>query len=269
MISIDNVSFGYGQKEPVIRDLTVEVGNGRIYGLFGKNGSGKTTLLKLMAGLIFARRGSIRADGRDVSKRQVETLRNIFFMQAEFRFGRTSLEKFINLHKPFYPAFSMDILEDCLTESGMSMNTEKLDTLSTGEKKKVMFSIALASGSEYLLLDEPMNGMDIPSRGIFRKLLLKHLGEDRTAVISTHIASDMENILSDIMILSDEGKMFSRTLEEISEKYCFGYAVSGEGALYAEPCAGGYRVISERKGGSPTEIMTELLFNAVTKGRLE
>ena len=269
MISIDNVSFGYGQKEPVIRDLTVEVGNGRIYGLFGKNGSGKTTLLKLMSGLLFARRGSIRADGRDVSKRQVETLRNIFFMQAEFRFGRRSLEKFINLHKPFYPAFSMDILEDCLTESGMSMNTEKLDTLSTGEKKKVMFSIALASGSEYLLLDEPMNGMDIPSRGIFRKLLLKHLGEDRTAVISTHIASDMENILSDIMILSDEGKMFSRTLEEISEKYCFGYAVSGEGALYAEPYAGGYRVISERKGGSPTEIMTELLFNAVTKGRLE
>lgn len=269
MISIDNVSFGYGQKEPVIRDLTVEVGNGRIYGLFGKNGSGKTTLLKLMSGLLFARRGSIRADGRDVSKRQVETLRNIFFMQAEFRFGRTSLEKFINLHKPFYPAFSMDILEDCLTESGMSMNTEKLDTLSTGEKKKVMFSIALASGSEYLLLDEPMNGMDIPSRGIFRKLLLKHLGEDRTAVISTHIASDMENILSDIMILSDEGKMFSRTIEEISEKYCFGYAVSGEGALYAEPCAGGYRVVSERKGGSPTEIMTELLFNAVTKGRLE
>lgn len=269
MISIDNVSFGYGQKEPVIRDLTVEVGNGRIYGLFGKNGSGKTTLLKLMSGLLFARRGSIRADGRDVSKRQVETLRNIFFMQAEFRFGRRSLEKFINLHKPFYPAFSMDILEDCLTESGMSMNTEKLDTLSTGEKKKVMFSIALASGSEYLLLDEPMNGMDIPSRGIFRKLLLKHLGEDRTAVISTHIASDMENILSDIMILSDEGKMFSRTLEEISEKYCFGYAVSGEGALYAEPYAGGYRVVSERKGGSPTEIMTELLFNAVTKGRLE
>lgn len=269
MISIDNVSFGYGQKEPVIRDLTVEVGNGRIYGLFGKNGSGKTTLLKLMSGLLFARRGSIRADGRDVSKRQVETLRNIFFMQAEFRFGRTSLEKFINLHKPFYPAFSMDILEDCLTESGMSMNTEKLDTLSTGEKKKVLFSLALASGSEYLLLDEPMNGMDIPSRGIFRKLLLKHLGEDRTAVISTHIASDMENILSDIMILSDEGKMFSRTLEEISEKYCFGYAVSGEGALYAEPCAGGYRVVSERKGGSPTEIMTELLFNAVTKGRLE
>lgn len=269
MISLENVSFSYGQKEPVIRDLTVEVGNGRIYGLFGKNGSGKTTLLKLMSGLLFARRGSIRADGRDVSKRQVETLRNIFFMQAEFRFGRTSLEKFINLHKPLYPAFSMDILEDCLTESGMSMNTEKLDTLSTGEKKKVMFSIALASGSEYLLLDEPMNGMDIPSRGIFRKLLLKHLGEDRTAVISTHIASDMENILSDIMILSDEGKMFSRTLEEISEKYCFGYAVSGEGALYAEPCAGGYRVISERKGGSPTEIMTELLFNAVTKGRLE
>lgn len=269
MISLENVSFSYGQKEPVIRDLTVEVGNGRIYGLFGKNGSGKTTLLKLMSGLLFARRGSIRADGRDVSKRQVETLRNIFFMQAEFRFGRTSLEKFINLHKPFYPAFSMDILEDCLTESGMSMNTEKLDTLSTGEKKKVMFSIALASGSEYLLLDEPMNGMDIPSRGIFRKLLLKHLGEDRTAVISTHIASDMENILSDIMILSDEGKMFSRTLEEISEKYCFGYAVSGEGALYAEPCAGGYRVVSERKEGSPTEIMTELLFNAVTKGRLE
>lgn len=269
MISLENVSFSYGQKEPVIRDLTVEVGNGRIYGLFGKNGSGKTTLLKLMSGLLFARRGSIRADGRDVSKRQVETLRNIFFMQAEFRFGRTSLEKFINLHKPFYPAFSMDILEDCLTESGMSMNTEKLDTLSTGEKKKVMFSIALASGSEYLLLDEPMNGMDIPSRGIFRNLLLKHLEEDRTAVISTHIASDMENILSDIMILSDEGKMFSRTLEEISEKYCFGYAVSGEGALYAEPYAGGYRVISERKGGSPTEIMTELLFNAVTKGRLE
>lgn len=269
MISLENVSFSYGQKEPVIRDLTVEVGNGRIYGLFGKNGSGKTTLLKLMSGLLFARRGSIRADGRDVSKREAATLGSIFLMKSEFRFDRTSLAKFIRLFRPFYPAFSMETLEDCLSESGMSMNTENLDRLSTGEKKKVLFSLALASGSEYLLLDEPMNGMDIPSKAIFRKLLLKHLGEDRTAVISTHIASDMENILSDIMILSDEGKMFSRTLEEISEKYCFGYAVSGDGALYAEPCAGGYRVVSERKGGSPTEIMTELLFNAVTKGRLE
>ena len=267
MISIENLSFGYGEKA-VLGNISVGLHEGCIYGLLGANGSGKTTLLKLISGMLFPGQGIITADGLDTSAREAATLGKIFYMQSEFRFGKQSLEKFIALHRAFYPGFSDEILEDCLEKSGINPKTGDLGVLSTGEKRKLLFSIALASGTKYLLMDEPMNGMDIPSRSLFRKLLLEHLGEDRMAVISTHTPAEMENILSDILILDGKGGLFARSSEEISEIWSFGYSGSDEGALYSEPCAGGYRTVKKRGEDDASGIDLEMLFNAVIKGKL-
>ena len=268
MIAIENLTFGYGKETPLLSNISAELHEGRIYGLLGVNGSGKTTLLKLMSGMLFPGQGRITADGLDTAARDTEALGKIFYMQAEFKFGRQSMEKFIALHRAFYPGFSDEILRDCLEESGINPETGDLGVLSTGEKRKFLFSIALACGAEYLLMDEPLNGMDIPSRSLFRKLLLKHLGDERTAVISTHIPADLENILSDILILDGKGGLFAKSTEEISDSWCFGLSESDEGALYSEPCAGGYRTIKKRGEDEATGIDLEMLFNATIKGKL-
>ena len=232
MIAIEKLTFGYGKDTPLLRDISAELHEGRIYGLLGVNGSGKTTLLKLMSGMLFPKQGRITADGLDTAARNAATSGKIFYMQAEFKFGRD------------------------------------LGVLSTGEKRKFLFSIALACGAEYLLMDEPLNGMDIPSRSLFRKLLLKHLGENRMALISTHTPAEMENILSDILILEGKGGLFAKSTEEISDSWCFGLSESDEGALYSEPCAGGYRTIKKRGEDEATGIDLEMLFNATIKGKL-
>lgn len=268
MIAIENLTFGYGKGTPLLSNISAKLHEGRIYGLLGVNGSGKTTLLKLMSGMLFPVQGRITADGLDTAARDAATSGKIFYMQAEFKFGRQSLEKFIALHRAFYPGFSDEILGDCLEESGINPKTGDLGVLSTGEKRKFLFSIALACGAEYLLMDEPLNGMDIPSRSLFRKLLLKHLGEDRMALISTHTPAEIENILSDILILDGKGGMLAKSSEEISDSWSFGYAGSDEGALYSEPCAGGYRTIRKRGEDEAGAIDLEMFFNAAIKGKL-
>lgn len=86
MVELRSVSFGYQSDRMVLDNLSLRLEEGRWYGLLGMNGSGKTTLLKLMAGKLFAQSGEIDADGRSVRKREVETLRNVFMLPADFTF---------------------------------------------------------------------------------------------------------------------------------------------------------------------------------------
>lgn len=269
MIDIKNLSFHYKVGHPVIRNLDLEILDGRIYGLMGLNGTGKTTLLNLIAGLLFPCEGSVLRDDREVSGRDVETLQNVVLMPAEYELPKASIKKFIARHAVFYPAFSNGIFSDCLREFGIDSETKNLQALSLGQKHKFMLSFVLATGAGLLLLDEPLNGMDIPSRNAFRKLLMKYLGESQSVIISTHIAKDVENILSDVIILKDDGNTFCRPLEEVSRQYSSGIDSSAAEALYAEPCAEGFRVIRENNGDAESDIPLELLFNAVTKGGLK
>ena len=266
MISISKVAYGYEKDSIVVRNLDFAIDKGRIYGLLGKNGSGKTTLLKLLCGEIFPKKGKITADGRDAAERETETLGNIFFIPAEFGFGHLSLDKFIRLHSPFYSSFETTILNDCLEAFGMDKNIRDMEKLSFGQKRKVLFSFALAVRTTYLLMDEPFEGMDIPSRDVFRKMLIRHLTENQTAVISTHTVSDIENLLSDVIILKTDGSAFTCSTAELARKYAFSEDFSTEGAVYFEPCAGGYRTIRPNIYDEESSLDLEMLFNAVTKG---
>ena len=268
MLEIGNVSFGYEKNVPVVRNLSCRLQEGRIYGLLGMNGAGKTTLLKLLSGLLFPDSGSIILDGKDVSKRSVETLQKIFYMPSEFRFPGISLEKLIGLQSVFYPYFSLEILMDCLESSGIGSEVKDLGKLSGGQKKKVMLAFALSVRTNILLMDEPLDGMDITSRDIFRKLLVKHTDESRTVVISGHRTQDMENLLTDVLIFRKDGTVFTGCLEELSGRYSFGVDRTGAGAVYAEPYPGGFRVIRENMPSAwhDTDADLEMLFNAVRKG---
>lgn len=265
MVELRSVSFGYQSDRMVLDNLSLRLEEGRWYGLLGMNGSGKTTLLKLMAGKLFAQSGEIDADGRSVRKREVETLRNVFMLPADFTFPDMRLNQFLSVYTGFYPGFREDVWNDCLADFGLQRDIKNLNKLSLGEKHKIAFSIALSLGTKMILMDEATNGMDIPARKMFRKLLMKHVREDQIVVLSTHVVQDIENLLTDVIVLRKDAPVYAASLEEISNCYSFGIQSDEEGALYAEPCAEGYHVITPKREEIDTEVPLELLFNALMK----
>ncbi|MBQ8158260.1 MAG: ABC transporter ATP-binding protein [Prevotella sp.] len=271
MIDVKNISFKYaGQKELVFDDFSLELKENNIYGLLGKNGTGKSTLLYLISGLLCAKKGSVCFDGIETSKRCPETLQEIFIVPEEFDLPAMTLLQYVKINEPFYPRFSREVLEACLKDFELSTDL-KLNALSMGQKKKVFMSFALAAGTKLLLMDEPTNGLDIPSKSQFRKVIAQHMTEDRTLIISTHQVHDVEALLDHILILSQQKLLFDASVSEITEKYTFEYRTPDQmdDVLYAEPSLQGNAVIAPRKADSPeTQINLELLFNAVNEQKI-
>ena len=186
MIEVKDISYKYpGQKGLVFCDFSLTLEQNKIYGLLGMNGTGKSTLLYLISGLLRAKKGSVRFDGIETCKRKVDTLSEIFIVPEEFDLPAMSLKEYVKLNSPFYPMFDGDVLEECLSDFELTSDV-KLDALSMGQKKKVFMAFALATNTKVLLMDEPTNGLDIPSKSQFRKVITRHMTDERTLIISTH-----------------------------------------------------------------------------------
>ncbi len=271
MIEVNNMSFSYpGQKERVFDSFSLRVEESKIYGLLGKNGTGKSTLLYLVAGLLRPQAGSVCCCNTATYKRQAELLQEIFLVPEEFELPSMSLEQYVKINEPFYPHFSREVLESCLKDFELTTDI-KLNDLSMGQKKKVFMSFALAAGTKLLLMDEPTNGLDIPSKSQFRKVIAQNMTEDRTLIISTHQVHDVESLLDHILILSPQKLLLNASVADITDKYVFEYRSPNEmgDALYAEPSLQGNAVIAPRReGAAETQINLELLFNAVTQGKI-
>ncbi len=271
MIEVNNISFKYaGQSSLVFDDFSLRLEANNIYGLLGKNGTGKSTLLYLVAGLLRPKAGTVCFDGIDTNKRRPETLQEIFIVPEEFDLPSMSLERYVSINEPFYPRFSREVLEACLKDFELSMDV-KLNALSMGQKKKVFMSFALAANTKLLLMDEPTNGLDIPSKSQFRKVVAQYMTEERTLIISTHQVHDVEQLLDHILILSQQKLLLDASVAEIQQKYTFEYRTPDNmaDALYAEPSLQGNAVIAPRKADSAeTQVNLELLFNAVNEGKV-
>jgi ABC-2 type transport system ATP-binding protein len=139
--------------------------------------------------------------------------------------------------------------------------------LSYGQKKKFFMSFALATKCRLLVLDEPTNGLDIPSKSIFRKIMAGSLDENQLVIISTHQVKDVENLIDRIIILDNGKVIMHKEMFEISSQLEFANSTSPDGkdVLYSEIVPGGYKVICPQKKDSSV-VDIELLFNAVTKG---
>ncbi|SFW11671.1 ABC-2 type transport system ATP-binding protein [Prevotellaceae bacterium HUN156] len=271
MIEVKNISFKYaGQKNLVFDDFSLTLEENNIYGLLGKNGMGKSTLLYLIAGLLRPKKGSVCFDGVETKLRRPETLQDIFIVPEEFDLPAMSLNQYVKINEPFYPHFSREVLEACLKDFELSTDI-KLNALSMGQKKKVFMAFALATNTKVLLMDEPTNGLDIPSKSQFRKVVAQYMTDDRTLIISTHQVHDVESLLDHILILNQQKLLLDASVADITEKYTFEYRTPDQmdDVLYAEPSLQGNAVIAPRKEGSAeTQLNLELLFNAVNEGKI-
>lgn len=267
MININNLSFGYKKQDLLYDGLNLELSGGSIVGLLGKNGAGKTTLLKLVAGLLKAKGNTnIKSLGFNPGKRHPDMLADICFIPEEFDLPSTSMKCYVEAVKSYYPRFSMEKLDDVLREFELDKD-RKLNKLSYGQKKKFLIALTLASGSRLLILDEPSNGLDIPSKALFRKVMAGSLTEDQLVVISTHQVKDIEAIIDRVLIVDSGKVILNHSVFDITKDYAFFSTAKPEqeDVIYKEAVPGGYKVITKRDGDE-TDLDIEILFNACTQG---
>lgn len=271
MVTVENVDFRYG-KVPLFEKLSLAMAPGGIYGLLGRNGSGKTSLMKLFAGLRFPQAGKIEIMGHEPRSRSPEFLADMMFVPESFFAPAVQISHYVAQYAPFYPRFDPHFFARALREFGLS-SEQNLAKLSYGQQKKAILAFALASGSRLTLLDEPTNGLDIPGKSEFRKLMVGAVQEDRVFVISTHQLHDVENLIDSVIILHGGHIVFNQRLCDIEQHltFCrFAEEPAGDEILYCEKSVGGWAAISTTTetaaGENPVDL--ELLFKAVVEHRV-
>lgn len=262
MIDIQNLSFSYGSNT-VLENISLKLEEGRIYGLLGENGVGKTTLLTLLCGLKKTEQGSVCIDGADPYKRQPSLLQSIYYLPDEVMPYNQSGTRFARYSGKFWPGFDMEKFNSIMREFETDPD-QKMSKMSAGQLKKTYIAFALACNTKYLFMDEPTNGLDIPSKAQFRKAVGLYTAEDSTIVISTHQVRDLENIIDPIIILDRRDVLMNASIEEIMEKLYFDYGTTlHQGSLYSEQLPGGFIQVMHNTSGLESKVNIEALFNAV------
>lgn len=266
MIEIKDLAFSYG-KTPVLKSITTTLEEGRIYGLLGENGVGKTTLLTLLCGLKKVCSGSISTDGENPFDRTPTLLQNQFYLPDEVLPVAMKAECFAKERGAFWPDYDhskfLEIMKEFENDPAKKMNQ-----MSAGQLKKTYISLALACGCKYIFMDEPTNGLDIPSKTQFRSAIMKYTSENSTIVISTHQVRDLENIIDPIIILDRQDVLLNASVEEITSRLFFDYGTQlHPESLYSEQLPGGFIQVYPNTTGEDSKINVEALFNAVHKNK--
>lgn len=267
MIELSHLNFTYSKNKSLFEDLSLQLKGGHIYGLLGKNGSGKTTLLKLIAGLRFPQSGTSMVLEHESKKRHAEMLQEIYFLPEEIWLPDTTVKGYLNMFAGSYPKFDMDLFHYCIKE--FEINThDKLKSMSFGQRKKVSICFALATKCRILILDEPTNGLDIPSKTQFRKLVAEAVTDERCLILSTHQVRDLESLIDTIIILDERQILMNETTEEIGRKLEFKTLFSIENQpnlLYSEFTPKGFVAVFPGKDDPDSRIDLEALFNLATQ----
>ncbi|MDR3694929.1 ABC transporter ATP-binding protein [Mucilaginibacter sp.] len=267
VIQIENLSFGYRKKDLLFEGLNLSLNKGHIYGLLGKNGAGKSTLLKNMTGLAFPQKGNCLYNGINVSKRPVSVLEDIYFIAEELYVPSLAPVQFVASTAGFYPKFSQSDFYHYLKMLEVDMDG-KMDKQSFGQQKKAMIAFGLATNTNLLIMDEPTNGLDIPSKVQFRKLIASVLTEDRCIVISTHQVRDLDSLIDTLLVLNDREIVVNLPMDEVVDKLIFGLYPNTEGlpVIYEEESIRGKNAILRNTTGKFSKVDLELLFNGIITG---
>ena len=265
MVEIDLLNFDYGQ-DSLFQNTSLKLLPGNIYGLLGLNGAGKSTLLRLIAGLLFPNSGAIDVLGSQPAKREPGFLAKLFVLPESVVVPNITDREYVSVLAPFYSRFDADQMDRFLSEFKVPRN-RKLATLSHGQQKKFLLSFGLACNAELLMLDEPTNGLDIPSKGLFRRLVAESLTEDQIFVVSAHQVRDLESLIDSILILYEGQILFNQSVSEITNELRMSTSSMRPEAngqlLYSEQTLGGYANVWKDTSMPDGQLDLELLFKAV------
>ena len=270
MLKINDLAFSYsGNGCKVFNDFSLEFEKGAVYGLLGKNGTGKSTLLYLITGLLHPQQGTVQFKGEEVRRRLPSTLSDMFIVPEEFELPSMTMKQYVKLNAPFYPNFSEEQLKQNLALFDFNENV-RLGDLSMGQKKKVYMSFALAANTALLVMDEPSNGLDIPSKSEFRRLIASNMTDEKTIIISTHQVRDIDNLLDHIVIIDQSSVLLNASSADICRRLLFAELPMSEptnDALFVQPSVSGNSAILLNEYDEESRMNLELLFNGVLAER--
>lgn len=282
MITINDLGFTYGETgglgsisldkkkghilptdRYVLRNITMNLEEGCIYGLLGENGVGKTTFLTLLSGLKKPQLGEIDIDGHKPYDREPSFLADQYYLSDEVAALNMKAIDYARNYGKFWENFDIGKFKEVM-EVLENDTEQKMTRMSFGQLKKTYIAFALACNTKYLFMDEPTNGLDIPSKAQFRKAVTKYTREDSVILISTHQVRDLENIIDPIIILDRQDVLLNATIAEISEKLYFDYSSEPmENSLYREMIPGGNIQVCLNQTGEDSKVNLEALFNTV------
>ncbi len=265
MVNIEKLTFAFKKSQPLFTGLDMQLEKGNTYGLFGLNGAGKTTLINHISGMLFPESGVCTVNGSPVKERLPEVLSDLFILPEQFDLPKMDALRYVDLFAPFYPNFDSSYMSEILSEFEID-TVKNLPELSYGQRKKFLIAFALASKAGLLLMDEPTNGLDIPSKSQFRKIMAASDNSDRCVVISTHQVRDLETLIDRLTVLHSGSIIFDQTIQSISDKLAFIKLDRDDSrsSLYSEEILGGEAAICIRQeSDKDTQVDLELLFNGI------
>lgn len=198
----------------VINDMNLELEGGKIVGLLGPNGSGKSTLIKMLGGVLKANSGEILIDGKPVS---VETKKIVSYLpERTYLSPSMKVKEAIRMFEDFYEDFKRERAEEMLGKLNISVN-DTIKSLSKGTREKVQLVLVMSRDAKVYLLDEPMGGVDPAARDYILKTILTNYNENACVLISTHLISDVEKVLDEVVFIQNGNVILNETVDEIRE----------------------------------------------------
>ena len=263
MLTVQSVSYGYQKSKQILKDINLELHPGRIYGLLGLNGEGKTTLIKVLEGMLLPQGGTVQFNQISSTERSAAYHDQIFFLPDETSLPELRTIDFGKTYGNFYSRFNPAEFAEYL-EAFQIPNNSNIRSLSLGQRRKVHLSFALACNSSVLLMDEPTNGLDIPSKTVFRKLLAKSMNEEKTYVISSHQIRDIDQLLEHLLILKNGHLILDQSIESIAQEYQISHSVQdSDEIIYESSELNGSTYLIKNKSNTESRIDIEFLFNAI------
>lgn len=217
LLKADNLCKGFFRNN-ALSNLNLEIERGKVYGILGPNGSGKSTFFKIAAGLYKATSGTIQINGIAVG---AETKKSTAFMPTEdFLFKWMKIKQILDFYSDMYADFDKDLAKAYLEQMELKEDM-KVSSLSTGMKVRLKLMVTLSRKAELYLLDEPLNGIDLISRDKILKAIVSSLREDCTVIISSHLVSELEAIMEEVIFLDRGTVVLAGSSEQFRmEKNC-------------------------------------------------
>lgn len=204
----------YGDKK-ILKDINITIPRGKIVGLLGKNGTGKTTLIKLINDLLVATDGEVLVNGKRVG---VESKKIISYLPERTYLDKTmTVDNVIKFFCEFYDNFDADKARKLLSDLNIDP-TMKLSKMSKGMQEKVQLVLVMSRRAELYILDEPLGGVDPATRDYILDTILTNFNDGASILISTHLISDIERILDEVIFIDDGKIVLTSSADELRNK---------------------------------------------------
>lgn len=238
VISVKNLTQRYGTGRLIYKDLSFEVGQGRILGLLGKNGTGKTTTINILMGYLRPQGGECKIFGRDITAMDAATRARIaLLIEGHVQYAFMTIEQIEKFYSHFYPRWNREAYYELMRKLHVSPK-QKIQSMSCGQRSQVALGLILAQNADLLVLDDFSLGLDPGYRRLFVEYLRDFVkSEDKTVFMTSHIIQDMERLIDDVIVL-DYGRILTQQpVKQLMDTFnCYKFdtsagAIEGNGIL--------------------------------------